>query len=128
MSPSRTTAYTSMLSQTAVYWGAPQPDGGGGYTFADAVEISCRWEDTSEMTRRADTGEETVASAVVYVNQDLAIGGFLYLGTLDDLDSGETVDPLTVAGAQEIMKLDKVPGRRADTFVREAWLANRRSG
>ena len=35
--------------ETAVYWGNPQNDGYGGFTFDTPVEIKCRWEEKSEV-------------------------------------------------------------------------------
>ena len=38
--------------QDAVYWGNPQSDGSGGYTFDDPVEIKCRWEDIKQVVTK----------------------------------------------------------------------------
>ena len=70
--------------QTAVYWGAPTPDGYGGKTYSDPVEIPCRWDDTLEVIKD-ERGEEIICKAKVLVTQDLEEGGMLYLGTLEDL-------------------------------------------
>ena len=70
--------------QTAVYWGDPTPDGYGGKTYSDPVEIPCRWEDTLEVIKD-ERGEEIICKAKVLVTQDLEEGGMLYLGTLEDL-------------------------------------------
>ena len=70
--------------QTAVYWGAPTPDGYGGKTYSDPVEISCLWDDTLEVIKD-ERGEEIICKARVLVTQDLEEGGMLYLGTLEDL-------------------------------------------
>ena len=63
------------LKQTAVYWSAPVDDGWGGQTFATPVEISCRWEDKTELIR-ADNGREMISSAQIHVDQDLDFEGF----------------------------------------------------
>ena len=70
--------------QTAVYWGDPTPDGYGGKTYSDPVEIPCRWDDTLEVIKD-ERGEEIICKAKVLVTQDLEEGGMLYLGTLEDL-------------------------------------------
>ena len=111
--------------QTAVYWGSPVDDGTGGYTFADPVEISCRWEDQVEKIDRvgASLGEEIVSAAQVYVTQDVEERGYLFLGDLDDLDSDEEADPKTVEKAYMINRFDKVPVMRSATeFLRKAYL------
>ena len=108
--------------QTAVYWGTPAEDGYGGKTFADPVEISCRWEDTLNVISDSQ-GNEVVAKAGIYVTQDVDEEGYLYLGTLDDLDSGEEADPTTVDGAHIIKKFEKIPAhRRANDFLRKVYL------
>ena len=94
------------LTQTAVYWGTPTSDGYGGFTFADPVEIDCRWYDSTRLFVD-DKGKEAVSQARVQVKQDLDKDGMLYLGTLDDLDSTEEADPRTVDGAYPILRFDK---------------------
>ena len=108
--------------QTAVYWGSPVDDGYGGMTFADPVEISCRWEDTLEVISDAK-GNEVVSRSAIYVTQDVDERGYLYLGTLDDLDSGEEADPITIEKAYEIKRFEKIPAlRRTDDFLRKVYL------
>ena len=118
---SRSTVFTNQLSQTAVYWGNPASDGYGGRTFDAGVEISVRWEDTQEMFVD-DAGQESVSRAIVFVSQDVKVGGYLHSGPLSDISSAEDVDPLTVSTAYEIRKFDKVPSIDATIFVRTAWL------
>ena len=111
--------------QTAVYWGSPTEDGYGGKTFADPVEISCRWEDTVEKISRvgARLGEEIISRAVVYVTEDVEELGYLFLGDLDDLDSDEEADPTTVENAYMINRFDKIPVLRSTSeFLRKAYL------
>jgi hypothetical protein len=107
--------------QKVVYWGNPQNDGYGGKTFDAAVEILVRWEDKQELYTDVE-GREVRSTAVVYPGVDLDLGGFLYLGELDD--SGLDSDPLPneVSEAKEIQQFWKVPNLRATKFVRKAWL------
>ena len=123
MSPGRSTLLTDKLRQTAVYWGDPQSDGAGGRTFGSAypVELSIRWEERQELFVDA-SGQETMSQAVVYLDQDIDIGGYLDLGDLDDLSSAEESDPLTVGGAYEIRNFKKLPDIKADRFLRKVWL------
>jgi len=121
MSPSRSNLLTDKLKQTAVYWGNPQSDGAGGRTFDDPVEISVRYEERQELF--IDTnGQEARSRAVVYLSQDVAMGGYLYLGDLDDLSSAEEGDPLLVQAAYEIRGFEKTPGIKAERFLRKVWL------
>lgn len=107
--------------QVAVYWGNPQNDGYGGRTFDTAVEVRVRWEDKQEIYQDPE-GRELRSVAVVYPQIDLDLGGFLYLGTLDEswLDSDPT--PKEVPAAKEIKQWGKVPNLRGTKFVRKAWL------
>ena len=114
-----------LCTQTAVYWGTPAEDGYGGKTFADPVEIDCRWEDAVEKITRvgASLGEEVISKAKVYVIEDVEELGYLYLGTLDDLDSDEEADPTTIKKAYMIVRFDKVPAMRSTSeFLRKAYL------
>jgi hypothetical protein len=89
------------MVHTAVYWGSPVPDGEGGRTFDPAVEITCRWLYRQEKYIDPE-GRENVSTSVVYPDQDLEVGGYLYKGELDDLISGAGTDPFSVDGAHEI--------------------------
>jgi hypothetical protein len=103
------------LKQEATYWGNPVPDGWGGLTFDSPVEISCRWEDKTEMFTTA-SGKEAQSSVVVFLGQDVDIDGFLYLGSSDQ------ANPKDVAGAYQIKAFKKIPGIRATYWERKAWL------
>lgn len=120
---SRSKLWTHTLNQTAVYWGSPTSDGTGGRTFGSAypVEVDVRWEQVQKLFIDG-SGQEVRSRAVVYVGQDLDLGGYLYLGTLDDLSSAEQADPLAISGAYEIRSFEKVPDINAGRFVRKAWL------
>jgi len=106
--------------QTAVYWGAPQSDGYGGYTFSSPVEINCRWEGVSEVITNKN-GKEIVSNAKVLVTTDLDKEGFLYLGTME---SGiDYSNPKNIEGAYVIQKIEKIPMIRSTTaFVRIVYL------
>lgn len=122
MSPGRSTLLTHNLKQTAVYWANPQSDGFGGRTFDDPIEISVRWEDRQELFIDA-SGQEKTSQAVVYLAQDVNLGGYLYLGSLSDLSSAEEGDPLTNGVASyEIRGFRKVPDIRGERSLRKVWL------
>jgi hypothetical protein len=71
---------------------------------------------------RDATGHERRSTARVYASQDLVLGGYLYLGTLDDLSSAEEADPQVVDDAYEIRRFDKLPNLKATEHLRMAWL------
>ena len=106
--------------QDAVYWGNPVKDGYGTCTFDAPTEIKVRWEDRVKTITDKD-GKETVTGVEVLVTQDLDLGGYLYLGSLDDLDSAAV--PSEVDGAFEILSFEKIPMIFSTTeFVRKAYL------
>ena len=109
-------------SSVAVYWGNPVNDGEGGFTFDDPVEIACRWEETIQVTTD-NKGNEVTSRAVIYITQDVDEEGMLYLGTLDNLDSGQEEDPKTIQGAWIIKRFVKTPALNSSTaFLRKAYL------
>lgn len=108
------------LNQTAVYWSAPTFDGLGGSTFTIGADIACRWEDKAELFLDLQ-GKEQRSSAVVFVSSDLAVGGYLYLGSVDDLTTPQKSDPMLIA-AYEIRAIEKIPSIDAQRFTRKVWL------
>ena len=107
-------------NQVAVYWGHITREGYGNVDTSDpAVEIYVRWEERTELFINA-LGEEEKSQAVVFVQQDVEVGEYLYLGTLDELDSEP--DPTSTQKAFEIRGFKKVPSVDASIFVRKVWL------
>jgi len=107
--------------QTAVYWAPDAPDGYGGMTYDDPVEISCRWEDKAQLFADAQ-GRQISSRSVVFVLEDLELEGCLLLGELDDIDSSDLDDPIA-AGARVIINFDKIPALGSTTdYVRKAYL------
>ena len=91
-------------------------------TFADPVEIACRWQDTKKVITDSK-GVQISCLAELLVTQDLDEQGWIFLGTLDDLDSAQEADPSVVEGAHEIKQIDKIPMIFSTTeFVRKAYL------
>ena len=108
--------------QTAVYWGNPVNDGSGGFVFDEPVEIKCRWEDKIQIVNDSD-GSEVVSDSFILTNEDLDENGYLFLGTLDDLDSDELNDPKSKSGARAILSKNKIPMiRSTKEFVRLYYL------
>jgi len=116
-----------MLKDTCVYWGNPQNDGEGGFTFDGAMELDCRWEEMKQIVTDAK-GNEITSRALVFVNQDLDEEGYLYLGTLDELyDSAESSagaidDPKQIAGTYIIKRFQKTPSLDGRGYLRKAYL------
>jgi hypothetical protein len=109
------------LNQVAVYWAPGTSDGYGDRTFTVGTEIACRWEDRQD--EFVDPyGDKKISRAVVYVAQDLAVGGHLYLGTLADLSSSQDDDPFAVPAAWEIRGWEKIPKLNGSSYTRRAWL------
>lgn len=113
--------------QTAVYWGNPVADGYGSFTFDEPVEIKCRWEDKALIITDS-TGIERMTDAQIMVTQDLDVLGFLYLGTMDEVESmfesGEQdFDPMKVEDARQILAFEKVPMiKSTKVFVRQVYV------
>ena len=111
--------------QTAVYWASPVNDGFNGKSYDDPVEIKCRWEDRIALIQLgADKlGTQVTSKARVHLLQDVEEEGYLYLGTLDDLDSDEAESPETIGTAYRILRFDKTPQIRSTTdYVRKVYL------
>jgi len=90
------------LNQVATYWGSPLPNGVGGYTYAGPTIIKCRWEDKIEEITSPQGGPIT-SRATVYLDQEVAIDGYLYLG------ESEASDPTEVDGAYKIIATAVTP-------------------
>jgi len=93
-------SYRSDMIHDAVYWPPKRPARDGQPTFADPVEIKCRWDDTATTIRRAD-GAEMVTIGSVLTLETLEERGRLKRGLLDDVTNTE--DPLG-EGAVEIAR------------------------
>ena len=110
--------------QTAVYWANPQPDGFGKYTYDAPVEILVRWDDISKVISD-NQGREITSNATILLNQDVDEQGYLYLGSLADLDSDPV--PLTVPKAYMISKKEITPLFKSTTeFVYQCYLTTSR--
>lgn len=105
----------SSYRQTATYWGSPTPDGSGGHTYASPVALTVRWEQRA-MEERSPENQVFVSLAVVYVQEDVDIGGYLYLGT------SVASDPTSVSDAFEIKQFRKIPNLRGTQYERRAIL------
>jgi len=116
--------FARFLNQTCVYWPPLTPDGWGGSGSVPSgypVEIACRWEAKREEFV-TEQGEEAVSRAVVFLASDVEAGGWLYLGDLDGLDSGDEDDPKSVDGSYPVRTFEKTPDLKGASFLRKAVL------
>lgn len=112
--------------QTLVYWGNPQSDGYGGFTYDAAVELKCRWEDKAEVMLSVDGKEFTCNASVLLSDTDVELQGYMWLGTLSELNAITGVQitkPITIKDAYIIRRFDRIPMvMKTDEFVRTAYL------
>ncbi len=118
------------LNQIAVYWAPGSGGDEGQATFAEPIEIRCRWEQVTEQFLEKRTGNPETSRSKVYADQDLEELGVLWLppdqeDTSDGAGLSQLTDesqPFANAGAFEIRRFDKIPNWDADEFARIAYL------
>lgn len=111
--------------QTIVYWQETGRSGAGESTFAAPVEITGRWEDR-QLNFTDNTGKESIASSVVFVDQDIKAGDWVLLGTIAGIASSEDdTNPNKVTNAREIRGFNKIPNLKADKFLRMGFMKPR---
>lgn len=102
------------LNQKATLW-TTTVDGFGTPTFAAPIIIDCRWEDRTDRFLGRN-GEERVSRSHVFVNRDMDIDDWLFLG------ESEAADPRTLGVAYPIQQFNKIPDLRALRTLRKAIL------
>lgn len=117
---------TRMRKQKAVYWALGSADSGGmdfnDYgqpLYAEPIELTVRWEDTS-VEFLDNAGAKILSNSVVYVGEDVVLGGILMLGELIDINSGG--EPKENDNAWEIKRFEKLPNIRNTEFLRTVFL------
>lgn len=115
---------TRMLKDTATYWPVIT-DGYGGFEFGAPVAISCRWEEVQEEFITPE-GREEVSDAVVYVDRDLEVGGYLaqgdYSASTSTTTTGEEPSFTPPDSARPIKQFSKLPKLRYDEYLRTCYL------
>ncbi len=106
------------MNQKAIYWAPSELDRHGKPTWANPIEIDCRWDDMAEEII-GPNGEQILSRAQLIVDRDLELKGKLKLG---DLDSTIEDDPNDNKDAWEIIQVPKTPDRKGTKFLREAYL------
>lgn len=111
------------FNQKAVYWGSPNPDGYGGYTYSAPIEVDVRWTVKQEKYFSSEGGSEStqekLSKVMVLSETDFDFNGRMMLGTIVDLSSDQdpdTNDALTIDG------FEKIPTIKATQFLRKAYL------
>jgi len=110
--------------QTAVYWGTPQSDGMGGFTWSAPIEVNVRWDDKSQLVINKD-GKEVQSDAEILTNAELVYNGWLVLSDLETLNGAysDISNPRNIEGARQIMAKDKIPFvKSTDDFLRKYYL------
>lgn len=103
-----------MRKQYAVYWAPKAADRAGIAGFEDPVEVRVRWEDAlGELV--TPTGQPTLSKTVVYMPYAAKVGGYLWLGALEDLESAE--EPTKNTGAYTITDIKTIPTLNAKQFL-----------
>lgn len=113
---------TRMRKQKAIYWAMSGKDEFNVQTFADPVEIACRWEDKQQVLVGPD-GEEFSSSSMIYVDRDMFAGDYLKLGELEEDSSSAGDDsPLHDDLAFRVRLFSKVPNFKATEFLRISYI------
>ena len=105
----------SLYNQTITYWAPSTPDMYGEPTFDTPVTMEGRWQEINEVFT-SPRGDEIVSRAVVYVENDVQLNGYLALGVFND------ADPTDINTAYEIKVFQKHPSISANMFLRKAVL------
>lgn len=104
------------LNQPATYWGpnGSQTNDFGHPVLSPGVLVNTRWQQKVQQVRRVN-GEEVTSTTEVFVDQDLAVGGFICKGSF-------VGQALPTADAQEIQSWQVTPDLRNLTSERKAFL------
>jgi len=108
---------TGRLPHKLTWWRVTGGDGFGGDAFAAPQLIDGRWEDRQETFYGTLDRRELISKAVVFVNQDVAVGDYLCQG-----NNVASANPTVLAGALKIQRYDKTPDLRSLDAVRTAVL------
>lgn len=109
---------TGHHNQDVTYWSVSGNDASGDPLFAAPVVIKARWEDRAVVFTTAK-GEEATSMAVLFLGQDLDLGGFVFLGV------SAAADPLTVEDSLEVQGVSSVPALRGIVEEKKAFLTAR---
>lgn len=130
--PSLGNVIKRFTKQKLVYWRKIASDNFGQPTYAEAVELKCRWEDTQKEIILPD-GRTVLSKGYILLASNLEVGSLVFLGTIDQdpkhLDRpywkglpNYPKPPTVLLGGREIMKSNATPDLNATSFVYEAYI------
>ena len=97
-----------MRKQYAVWWERLPADRYGKFTWAEPVEVRCRWDDSGSEYRTMK-GQVEISQATVYPDRIMRQGDKLRKG---EMETDETLDPTTLDEAFEIQRFEQIPNFR----------------
>jgi hypothetical protein len=92
-----------LIRQTATYWPLSSVNQYNDPVVGEPDEVEVRWEDRIELFIDTMSGDQVQSRSIIYTEEELAVGGYLYLGISDE------ADPLELEGADLIRRVDMVP-------------------
>jgi hypothetical protein len=101
--------YARNMTQDATYYPPAGQNEYGDLSFGAGVAVKVRWQDKADLFRDAQ-GREVMSSAVVYVAQEVEIGGKLGLGSA------------AVGDTLEIRNVGESPDLKGGKALVKAWL------
>lgn len=108
---------TTMRQQDAVYWAFKAYDAAGNPTTFPPVPIKCRWTD-KVMNYSDSQGENRQSKSVIYVDRDMLLDGFLWLGEI----TAAPFHPKDQDGALQIRRFDKLRKLNKEEYLRTAYV------
>ncbi len=114
-----------MRKQDAVYWsltaaGIKYDTFGNPVNAVQPIQIKCRWDGSQEEFLDSE-GTKRMSQAVVFVDRDVDIGGYLFEGVVADLQN--QTDPRKNSEAFEIKAFKRTPNLKATEFLLTAFVA-----
>lgn len=107
------------LNQVATYWARSGRDSAGDQTWTAPKLVKVRWEE-GHVNFTTAFGDDAVASAVVFVKEDMSAGDALFLG------NSAAANPTTVTGHKLIQGFSKIPALiNRNDWERKAFLSAR---
>lgn len=107
--------------QKATYWERSVDDAYGGYSYGTPEIIDVRWEEREEEV--VSGGGELVRShAVVWSQNRLLEGGYLFLGETTETDPTKVVDVNGKEVAYPIRRIRSIPSLDANEFENVSFL------
>lgn len=111
------------LKQTAVLWAKTGTGGSGQATYAQPVEVACRWDDVQEEVQMID-GRKVISNAQLMLASPVTLGSLLMLGTLATWQAMPTYPrvPTKAQGAFEVFKASGTPDIKGRPLLYQAYL------